>query len=813
MNGPASPVQRGRESPLSIDEPGTERELAEAQREIRPTGASFLDRSDLDILEAAIAHSRTRLRAQPRDNPSLRIATEWLLDNDYLVRGVFAQLRHELPASFQRRLPRLAGDGRVRALVVAGVILDAMPELDLDELDRFLDDYQERAPLTIAELWALPALLRLAILRRLDELLAQAASEPHALAPSQDVGGAAGRAIRGLRLLAEVDWREVFSRHSAVEQLLQGDPARAYATMEFETRDQVRRVIEDIATASGRDEIEVARAVVARASAAQPDGRCDHVGYWLVDAGRRPFERSLGAGRRGLPRRLLDHPRLTFFGILAAAQLVLLAPVVLYLAWLGAPLASAVAAVVLCWVPSSVPAATLAHGVLSSLIPPRVLPKLDFSRGIPARWRTLVAVPTMLTDDAEIDRLVMQLEVYYLANPDAELRFALLTDYLDSDEPPGDRERAQLARAAAGIDRLNRRHGTGARHPFYLLHRAPRWNPAEGKWMGWERKRGKLDELNRYLRGDTATSYVLAAGEPGGLDAIAFVVTLDSDTELPPGTAARLAGTLAHPLNRPRPDASGRIRAGYTVIQPRVEISPRSARRSAFSRLFAGDTGFDIYSRAVSEVYQDVFGQGIYVGKGIYDVDSFRASLAGRVPENALVSHDLFEGIQGRVALASDVVVYEDYPPNYLAYLRRMHRWIRGDWQLVPWLLPHVPVLRGEPRRNDLGALGRFQILDNLRRSLVAPAVLALLVWGWLVLPGHPPVWTLIALLAPGAAAVSSLVRSTSLPRRHLGRWMLAICFAPQETRTVIDAVVRAAVQMLWTRKRMLEWTPAAADA
>ncbi|HEU4734444.1 MAG TPA: glucoamylase family protein, partial [Kofleriaceae bacterium] len=294
---------------------------------------------------------------------------------------------------------------------------------------------------------------------------------------------------------------------------------------------------------------------------------------------------------------------------------------------------------------------------------------------------------------------------------------------------------------------------------------------------------------------------------------IAFVITLDSDTELPPGTAARLAGTLAHPLNRPRPDDAGRIRTGYTVIQPRVEISPRSARRSAFSRLFTGDTGFDIYSRAVSEVYQDVFGQGIYVGKGIYDVDSFRASLAGRVPENALVSHDLFEGIHSRVALASDVVVYEDYPPSYLAYLRRMHRWVRGDWQLVPWLLPRVPVLRGGRRRNDLGTLGRFQIFDNLRRSLVAPAVLALLVLGWLGLPGHAPVWTLIALLAPGAAAVSSLLHSTSLPRRHLGRWMLAICFAPQETRTVIDAVVRAMVRMVWTRKRMLEWTPAAADA
>ncbi|HEU4730403.1 MAG TPA: hypothetical protein VFT22_21040, partial [Kofleriaceae bacterium] len=538
----------------------TARELAEAHREVRPAGGPFLDRRDLDMLDASIARSRRRLRARPHESSSLRIATEWLLDNEYLVRRVLDQLRNELPARFQRRLPRLAADGGVRAMVVAEAILGAMPELELEELERFLDSYQDGTPLTIAEIWVLPALIRLAILRDLAALLDQAASqEGRALAPSQDFGAAAGRAIRGLRLLSEVDWREVFSRHSVVEQLLGRDPAGAYANMDFQTRDAYRRAIEDLASTAGAGESDVARAVVARASASQPDGRCDHVGYWLVNAGRRAFEQSIGAGRRPLQRRVLDHPRLTFFGILLAAQVLLLAPVVLYLVWLRASIGESLAAIVLCWIPASVPAATIAYAILTSLVPPRVLPKLDFSRGVPARWRTLVAVPTMLGDDAEIDRLVAQLEVYYLANPDPELRFALLTDDLDSDEPPGDRERAKLARAAEAIRRLGRRHGADGHHPFYLLHRAPRWNPGEGKWMGWERKRGKLEELNGYLRGDTATSYALAAGAPGGLAGIAFVVTLDSDTELPPGTAARLAGTLAHPLNRPRPDATGRI--------------------------------------------------------------------------------------------------------------------------------------------------------------------------------------------------------------------------------------------------------------
>jgi cyclic beta-1,2-glucan synthetase len=783
------------------------------QREVRPGGAPFIARREIDELEAAITAGRIRVRARPHDPPSLRVAAEWLLDNEYLVRRVLGQLRRGLPAGFQRQLPRLIADGRVRVLAVAEAIYDRHGELELAGIDRFLDAYQADAPLTIAELWALPAVLRLVIVRRFCQLIEDAFGAGRQLPAAVDPGAEAGRAIRALRLLAEVDWRETFSRHSATEKALGEDPAGAYADMDFETRDLYRRAVETLAGGTGTSEPEVARAAVARARHGPPDGRSDHVGHWLIGAGRRDFERSLGAGARGLERRILAHPFLTFFGLLALAELLLLAPVALYLGWLGAPPAAWVMALLLCWIPSSVPATTIAHWAAARLVRPRRLPKLDFDRGIPARWRTLVAVPALLTDDDEIDRLVAQLEVHYLANPETELRFALLTDHVDSDAPPGDNPDGKLARAAHGVQRLNLRHGTDGRGPFYLLHRRARWNASEGKWMGWERKRGKLEELNHYLRGAGETSYQLEVGEPGGLQGVAFVLTLDADTELPPGTAARLAGALAHPLNRPCLDAAGRVSDGYAVIQPRVDISPRSARRSWFSRIFSGDTGFDIYSRAVSEVYQDLFGHGIYVGKGIYDVDAFRTSLDGRVPENAVVSHDLFEGIVGRTALATDVVVYEDYPPHYLAYLHRMHRWVRGDWQLVPWLLPRVPTRRGGRTRNRLGFLGRFQILDNLRRSLVAPALVALVLCGWLVLPGHPLVWTLAALLAPGAAAVWPMLAGARVPRREAGRWFFAVGFAPQETHTVADAIARVAVRMLWTRRRMLEWTTAAQAA
>ncbi len=790
-------------------------ELARLHGEVSRKGARFLDRGDLDELAAAFADAREKLRAETKQEPSVRIAAEWLLDNDYLVRRVLGQLRRELPAGFQRRLPRLIGDGRPRALAVAEAICAGAREreLDLEELEQFLAVYQETTALTIAELWVLPALLRLVILGRLRDVMTRAARhDPSAPGPN-DLASAAGRAVRALRLLAEVDWKDVFVRQSATENLLGDDPADAYRATDFETRDAYRRAVEEIATAADVDEMEVTRAVLDRARKAPPDGRQDHVGHWLIGGGRPELVRSLGARERGVERWLLDHPRRAYFGLLVLAQVALLAPVIAYLVWVGASVAVSVLALFLCWIPSSVPAATIVHWILAALIRPRVLPKLDFSRGIPRRWRTLVAVPTLLGEEDEIDRLISRLEVHYLANPDPELCFALLTDHVDSDQPPGPEQEARTRRAERGIVQLNQRHGDGGRGPFHLLHRASAFNPAEAAWMGWERKRGKLEELNRYLRGDTDTSYALHVGDRDGLGDIAFVLTLDSDTALPPGAAARLAGALAHPLNRPGAGPDGRVGVGYTVIQPRVEISPRSARRSPFSRLFSGDTGIDIYTRAVSEIYQDLFGEGIYVGKGIYDLDGFRASMEGRVPDNALVSHDLFEGIHGRAALATDIVVYEDYPPHYPAYLHRMHRWIRGDWQLLPWLLPRVPRPGGGRQRNDLGVVDRFKIADNLRRSLVSPALIGLLVSGWLFLPGHPLFWTLATLLAPGAAAVWSMIRSSRLPRRDLGRWFLALCFAPQEARVVLDAIARALIRMGWTRRRMLEWTTAAEAA
>src|SRR5438094_7845713 len=326
--------------------------------------------------------------------------------------------------------------------------------------------------------------------------------------------------------------------------------------------------------------------------------------------------------------------------------------------------------------------------------------------------------------------------------------FALLTDFPDAADERLTGEDDVLAAAITGIEALNARYAPATADRFYLFHRARRWNGSEGVWMGWERKRGKIDEFNRLLRGATDTSFTVQVGDPGILPHIRYCLTLDSDTRLPRDAARQLIGVIEHPLNRPRFDATlGRVVEGYAILQPRVSVTMASAAGSLFARVYAGHTGVDPYSTAVSDTYQALFGEGIFTGKGLYDVDAFIAALEGRIPENALLSHDLFEGLHARAALVTDVEVVDDYPATVLAHAQRQHRWVRGDWQILFWLFPLVPTREGL-ERNHLPVISRWKIFDNLRRTLVAPATVALLALAWLVLPGDPLAWTLGVLAA-----------------------------------------------------------------
>ena len=376
---------------------------------------------------------------------------------------------------------------------------------------------------------------------------------------------------------------------------------------------------------------------------------------------------------------------------------------------------------------------------ITHLLRPRLLPRMETATGIPNDACTMVAVPTIFSSESQVSQLLEKLEVHFLANQDPHIYFALLGDFADADAEHLADDTSILEFAQTGIAELNRRHSSESEVRFHLFHRSRLWNPSEDKWMGWERKRGKLEEFNRLLRGARDTSFILQTANETLLNRIRYVITLDSDTQLPRDVARKLVGAAIHPLNRPQLNVAGdRVIRGYGIVQPRVSISLVSASRSRFAEVFSGNTGIDPYTTAVSDVYQDLFGEGNFTGKGLYDVEAFQRALDNRVPENSLLSHDLFESLFARAALVTDIELLDDYPASYDAYAKRQHRWTRGDWQILRWLFPTVPDAARNPKPNPLPLISRWKILDNLRRSLVAPSLFLWLLAAWTVLPGSP---------------------------------------------------------------------------
>jgi len=644
--------------------------------------------------------------------------------------------------------------------------------------------------------------------------------------------------ITSLRLIADIDWNDTVESLSAVDGLLGG--CDGYREMDFPTRNLYRSAVEELARGSGRAELDVAQmAVVAaarRGLSDVPDTDPRHLdpGYHLFAGGRQALEREIGFR---LPLSKWPVHLVRQFGIggygaaIAIVTIALLALPAWAFASSGWHLAWMPLLMLLGLVPVLDAAIALINRGVSSGYPATLLPALELKDGIPSRYRTLVAVPTLLTSAQAITEQIERLEIHHLASPDGDLHFALLSDWLDAkaETMPGDE--ASLAVAKQGIADLNARYGPapgGTR--FLLLHRRRVWNAGEDCWMGWERKRGKLHELNALLRGATDTTFIAdTAGSPPVPPDVRYVVTLDADTRLPRDALHRLIGKMAHPLNRPRFDAdTASVVEGYAILQPRVTPSlPTGREGSLFQRVFSSLSGIDPYAAAVSDVYQDLFGEGSYAGKGIYDVDAFQAALSGRVPENTLLSHDLFEGVFARAGLASDVEVIEEFPARYNVAALRLHRWARGDWQLLPWILG---LEHHKSPKAALPVLGRWKMLDNLRRTLTAPVAVVALIAGWLLPPAPALVWTLfiVAMIAlPAAIPIIGAIPfrrgrvTLSSHLRALGRdfglaaGLLALNVALLADQAVLmgDAIGRTLWRLFVSRKHLLEWVPAAAVA
>ncbi|MGD8874102.1 MAG: glucoamylase family protein, partial [Gammaproteobacteria bacterium] len=646
--------------------------------------------------------------------------------------------------------------------------------------------------------------------------------------------------IGSLRFIGAMDWRDYVESLSVVEQTLRKDPMGMYASQDFATRDRYRHVVEDVArscTNSSCSELTVATEAIALAQAAAgrlgPEDRSAHVGFYLIDRGRQTLERVVGCRLPWRSRIIRASRQFRLYLYLGPILLLTLVATAVVLHAFGGFSPGdwrywffAITGIF----GTSALAASLVNLLVTLVLPPRVLPRLDFSNGIPAVHRTMVVVPTLLSRPQEIDDLLEALEIRYLGNRDANLYFALLTDFRDAPEctQPGDAAVLDYARAA--VEALNETYREDRQCIFYLFHRPRVWNPVERVWMGYERKRGKLEQFNALLRGNGQDAFAEIVGDTSILASIRYVITLDTDTQLPRDAARTLIANIAHPLNRPVYDAGKqRIVEGYAILQPRASISMISAGQSRFTKLFAGESGIDPYTREVSDVYQDVFGEGSFVGKGIYDVDAFRQAVDGRFPENLILSHDLLESGYARSALVTDVDLIEEHPSSYAMEASRRHRWIRGDWQLAGWLLPHVPGppglgnLQAQRQPNPLSALSRWKIFDNLRRSLVSPALLALLAGGWLFGPGPAWLWSLlvasVVFLTPILSMLIEIIRKPGdrnwllhliLTAKSAGRpfvlALLTLVLLPYDTLICLDAILHSGVRMLFTRHGLLLW-------
>lgn len=755
----------------------------------------------------------------------------WLRDNAQQISSEMRAVSNDLEPL--TRIPHVSTKDELlpRVLVIAQGFFDETGfTFTESKFTEFCLGFEESVPLEFHEVGALVPSLKLVLLEKIAAIGSRIVHDP-----TGPAGERITKCIRTLETVSQTSWKDVLEQLIPFDKILRQDPVGSYADMDVESRNTYREQVATIAQHSDRTEIEVAEEALALARKAQQRRYADpriklresHIGYYLASEGVHLLSQRVGAHPKfgGRVRLLLrQHPAEYLLLGIAVLTFVITTAAVWLLTAASTPLMLIMLSMLFLLLPASQAAVQVMNYLTTNLLPAASLSKLDFSEGIPDDCMTLVAIPTLLLNERQVRGLVEKLEVRFLGNHDPNLHFALVSDLPDSPKPAPEDD-ALVDLCAKLIRELNERYAEKNIGSFFLLHRHRVYNPRERGWMGWERKRGKLLDLNRLMRGQF-DSFPVKIGDLSILPKIRYVITLDSDTELPRGSAQRMVGAIAHPLNQAIIDpANNVVVAGYGILQPRVDVSVQSTARSRLAAIFAGESGLDPYTRAVSDVYQDLFGEGTFTGKGIYEVDTMARVLSHRFPRNALLSHDLIEGAYARAGLATDIVVIEDYPSHYSAYSRRKHRWLRGDWQIVEWLTDRVPDESGARVPNPISLVSRWKILDNLRRSLVEPATFALFLFGWFVM-GHPFFWTFAAiciLFVPAwvefgfGLTRAVLARQPRIARDAMGNLfatnftvLLTLTLLAHQMLLSLDAVGRALVRRLVTRERLLEWETAA---
>ena len=868
--------------------------------------------------EILLTEARKLLSESLKNKVQITPAGEWLIDNYYLIEENIRSAKINFPKAYSEDLPQLSNISSVGVTRIYDIVLEIISHsdgrIDIESLSIFVNAYQTVTNLKLGELWAIPIMLRLALIEnlrrvaslvaidRVDENLADywakqmietSEKEPKSLilviadmmrSNPPMVGAFVAeltRQLRGkgpdlalslnwieqhlaesgltsaelvsaeiqkqaanqvsisnsiasLRLLGAMDWRDFVETHSIVEQILREDINGIYASMDFLTRDRYRHVVEHIAKKSKIAEHLVARIAIQLATenvlAKDKDNRTSHVGYYLIDRGVIQTKKVANMPVSGIKKfrdYLLRHrfalyvTTILIITLAISAGIILTAHIDTKKIWLLFVIAF------LSLLSASQLAVSVVNFISTLLVKPNLLPKMDFSHNIPSEARTLVVVPAMLSSTKEIESLVESLEVRFLANRNDNLHFGLLTDFTDTAQEILPHDQALVELVQRKIEALNKKYQREKDDLFFLFHRPRIWNPAENVWMGYERKRGKISELNSLLRGGSKECFSLIIGDQSIFPEIKYVITLDADTQLPMGSAWKLIGTMAHPLNHAWYDEKKkRITKGYGILQPRVSVSLPDITGSLYARMHGNEPGLDPYTRASSDVYQDLFNEGSFIGKGIYEVDTFIHVLEGKFAENSILSHDLLEGCYVRSGLLSDVYLFEKYPTRYEADIKRRARWTRGDWQIFSWFLPFVPDAKKRWQKNPVSALSRWKIFDNIRRSLVPLTITTLLLIGWLAMPSAL-FWTIIVsgiIIVP--IVITAIWDIISKPqdviiKHHIRNFirniadifiktLFSLITLPYEAFSNLMAISRTLWRMLISKKSLLEWNPSA---
>ena len=854
------------------------------------------------------------------DEESLTAGAEWLLDNYHVIDEQVKEIRRDLPRGYYRSLPKLVenewrGFPRVYQLV-CDYISHTDAVIEISSLTNFISAYQQENVLLMGELWAVPIMLRLALvenLRRLAQaslkvaeqrreaekfcqefidqanhvgqdllvaLINKVQSQPkvlseaagHVLRRLRAKGGSSslavmwldqqirekgmdtnellrqeqqsqaadqisfGNCVTSLKTIGNLNWRDWFESVCEVDVVLSHDPAGVYFESDFYTRDLYRHHIEKLARLSKKSEVQVAEELVEYANSYSNEKHNElvlpysHIGYYLIDEGAEGFAGIIGASSSLAYKAMKFCKRNVVALYLGFITLVVLIGLCLSFAYslsYGASQSWIIASTVLSVFVFSEFAIQFVQWIVTANSKPSPLPKFNFESGVPKSARTLIVVQTILNDKNAIEKTIAQMEIRAVGNMDEQLYYGVLADFSDasSETLPGDT--GIISRGRELIAELNERYCSKENPRFFMLFRRRLYNKKEAVFMGWERKRGKIMEFNRLLRGANDTSFNVIVGKLEELRCAKYVITLDNDTQLPPDTAQKLVGTIAHPLNWAELNPETKIvTRGYSLIQPRVGITLTSSNATNYSSIYSGHSGLDPYTHTVADVYQDLFKEGSYIGKGIYDIDAFEKALDERFPENTLLSHDLIEGVFVRCGLASDIEVFDDFPARYHAQARRQHRWIRGDWQILPWIFNWIPNARGESYQNPLSVLSRWKILDNLRRSLYPIALFLYLLLLSAFAPGRSYVWVLALFIVLGLqvylqfwrlifnfelgySASTHFYGVLSDILKNLYQVLLNLAFLAHQAWLNFTAITVTLYRMFWSKKHLLEWETA----